>query len=109
MTDTDRKPRAHSMGKGIQPARSVKGELITTGGSPALLDNLPPILSGRATPAVAKKVRQFYLSVAEIFERWVAATISSSFFSVAPSSSLRLRVRSSANRGLRHTISRSPG
>ena len=32
---------------------------------------LPPILVGRATPAVEAQVRSFYLSVAEIFERWV--------------------------------------
>src|SRR4051812_13278920 len=33
---------------------------------------LPPILLGRATPAVARQVEDFYNSVAEIFERWVA-------------------------------------
>ena len=32
---------------------------------------LPPILVGRVTPAVEAQVRSFYLSVAEIFERWV--------------------------------------
>ena len=32
---------------------------------------LPPILVGRYTPAVETQVKQFYLSVAEIFERWV--------------------------------------
>ena len=32
---------------------------------------LPPILVGRATPAVAAQVRDFYESVAAIFERWV--------------------------------------
>ena len=32
---------------------------------------LPPILVGRHTPAVEAQVRSFYLSVAEIFERWV--------------------------------------
>jgi len=32
---------------------------------------LPPILVGRATPAVAAQVGSFYGSVAEIFERWV--------------------------------------
>src|SRR5512135_2640283 len=32
---------------------------------------LPPILAGRATPAVEAQVRSFYISVAEIFERWV--------------------------------------
>src|SRR4051812_24237619 len=33
---------------------------------------LPPILLGRATPEVARQVENFYNSVAEIFERWVA-------------------------------------
>jgi hypothetical protein len=33
---------------------------------------VPPILLGRHTPAIEVKVRQFYLSVAEIFERWVS-------------------------------------
>ena len=32
---------------------------------------LPPILVGRVTPAVEAQVRSFYLSVADIFERWV--------------------------------------
>ena len=32
---------------------------------------LLPILVGRATPAVAAQVRDFYESVAAIFERWV--------------------------------------
>src|SRR5690606_6276023 len=32
---------------------------------------LPPVLLGRATPAVDRQVRSFYASVAEIFERWV--------------------------------------
>lgn len=34
-------------------------------------DSLPPILAGRFTPAVAERVRQFYFSVASIFESWV--------------------------------------
>jgi len=32
---------------------------------------LPPILAGRQTSAVEAQVRNFYLSVGEIFERWV--------------------------------------
>ena len=32
---------------------------------------LPPILAGRHTPAVEAQVGSFYVSVAEIFERWV--------------------------------------
>lgn len=32
---------------------------------------LPPVLAGRATPAVEAQVRGFYNAVAEIFERWV--------------------------------------
>ena len=33
--------------------------------------DLPPILVGRHTPAVEAQVRNFYDSVAQIFERWV--------------------------------------
>ena len=33
---------------------------------------LPPVLLGRATPAVERQVGSFYASVAEVFERWVA-------------------------------------
>ena len=33
---------------------------------------LPPIIAGRHTAAVEGQVRSFYLSVAEIFDRWVA-------------------------------------
>ncbi len=32
---------------------------------------LPPILSGNSTPAIRKRVGQFYISVASIFESWV--------------------------------------
>src|SRR4051812_25134713 len=32
---------------------------------------LPPVLLGRHTPAVEAQVRNFYESVAQIFERWV--------------------------------------
>ncbi len=32
---------------------------------------LPPILQGHATPAIGARVQSFYLSVADIFERWV--------------------------------------
>src|ERR1700736_3709280 len=35
-------------------------------------ESLPPILAGRATPAVREHVHQFYLSIAEIFEAWIA-------------------------------------
>ena len=34
--------------------------------------SLPPILAGRATPDVKARVREFYSSVAGIFESWVA-------------------------------------
>src|SRR5919107_996316 len=33
---------------------------------------LPPVLLGRATPAVERQVGSYYASVAEVFERWVA-------------------------------------
>src|SRR5437016_6220712 len=40
----------------------------------ALTDDqsLPPILPGSATPATRRRVEQFYTSVAEIFESWIA-------------------------------------
>src|ERR1700722_18998956 len=34
--------------------------------------SLPPIFAGRATPEVQKRVAQFYVSIATIFEGWVA-------------------------------------
>lgn len=33
--------------------------------------NVPPILAGSFTPQVGHRVKNFYLSIAEIFERWV--------------------------------------
>lgn len=33
---------------------------------------IPPILIGNATPAVVARVRDFYLGVEEMFERWIA-------------------------------------
>lgn len=46
----------------------TKGELVlATDAEP----ELPPILVGRATPAVEAQVGSFYGSVADIFERWV--------------------------------------
>ena len=44
-----------------------------------------------------------------LFARPTAVTIASSFFSVASSNRVRFCLRSSARRGLRHTIRRSPG
>jgi hypothetical protein len=45
-----------------------KAELVTIeDGRP----ELPPVLLGRATPAVEAQVRGFYNAVADIFERWV--------------------------------------
>ena len=44
-----------------------------------------------------------------LFSRRVAAAMGSRSFSVAASSSWRLRCRSAASSGLRHTMSRSPG
>jgi site-specific recombinase XerD len=35
-------------------------------------ENLPPVMVGAETPAVRKRVEQFYQSVAEIFEAWIA-------------------------------------
>ena len=42
-----------------------------TDGTAAVVRQLPPILAGRATPDVQRQVERFYLSVAEMFERWV--------------------------------------
>ena len=53
-----------------------KGTLVPAGSTdlldPSTLDRLPPILLKHGTPAVQQKVSQFYLSIASIFERWVA-------------------------------------
>ena len=46
----------------------TKTELVPVN---AMRAELPPILAGRHTPAVEAQVRSFYISVAEIFERWV--------------------------------------
>jgi integrase/recombinase XerC len=32
---------------------------------------MPPVLAGHATPQIAERVERFYVSIAEIFERWV--------------------------------------
>ena len=46
----------------------TKTELVPVSDTRA---ELPPILAGRHTPAVEAQVRSFYLSVGDIFERWV--------------------------------------
>jgi site-specific recombinase XerD len=52
-----------------------KTELVTIDDTTAIGDGrpelLPPVLLGRATPAVEAQVRGFYNAVADIFERWV--------------------------------------
>jgi hypothetical protein len=52
-----------------------KGTLVPAGSTdlldPRTLDRLPPILLKHGTLAVQQKVSQFYLSIANIFERWV--------------------------------------
>jgi hypothetical protein len=42
--------------------------------NPVALPNsaLPPILAGHATRYVRQRVRQFYSSIATVFESWVA-------------------------------------
>ena len=35
-------------------------------------DELPPVLLGNSTPPVERRVRSFYDSIADLFERWVA-------------------------------------
>jgi site-specific recombinase XerD len=39
--------------------------------APEVAVELPTIQAGHSTPAVAEKVRRFYVSIAEIFEAWV--------------------------------------
>src|SRR5271157_3395715 len=46
----------------------TKTELVPVSDAKA---ELPPILAGRHTAAVEAQVRSFYLSVGDIFERWV--------------------------------------
>ncbi len=49
------------------PEGDMSGELV-----PVVREELlPPILAGHQTPQVRERVGRFYLSVAEIFERWV--------------------------------------
>ena len=49
----------------------TKTELVPLADARAEM-GLPPVLLGRATPAVERQVGSFYASVAEVFERWVA-------------------------------------
>ena len=39
--------------------------------APEVASELPAILAGHSTPAIAEKVRNFYISIADIFEAWV--------------------------------------
>jgi site-specific recombinase XerD len=52
---------------------AMRNETTTTELVPVMASSrdLPPILVGRHTPAVEAQVRNFYDSVAQIFERWV--------------------------------------
>jgi len=53
-------------------AMTLSPTLPTTSGEASLEESeLPAILAGHSTPAIAEKVRQFYFSVADIFELWV--------------------------------------
>lgn len=52
----------------VGPAGQLVGQVDATAVDPGML---PPVLSGNRTPAVEVKVRGFYLSIAELFERWV--------------------------------------
>jgi len=53
--------------------------------------------------------RDLVLAARGFLARSTRAAMAASFFSVASSSSPRLRARSSASSGLRQTIRRSPG
>src|SRR4051812_2778151 len=59
------------MSKGLTERPSGPGLPAIIAGDGAVPE-LPPILLGRATPTVERQVENFYNSVAEIFERWVA-------------------------------------
>ena len=45
---------------------------IVTSDTEARAPELPPVVAGHESPAVARKVEGFYLSVAAMFEAWVA-------------------------------------
>ena len=53
---------------GVMDGEKAKTELVPVSETRA---ELPPILAGRHTAAVEAQVRSFYLSVGDIFERWV--------------------------------------
>jgi hypothetical protein len=54
----------------------VKETVETSGGlivlTERLIRELPPILTGSTTGRIEERVEQFFLSVAQIFEAWVA-------------------------------------
>jgi site-specific recombinase XerD len=56
--------------KGVQEATGSSGELIVL--TEYLARELPPILTGSTPGRVEERVGQFFLSVAQIFEAWVA-------------------------------------
>jgi len=60
-------PAATSEEMVLSPTLPAEGALEES----ATASDLPAILAGHATPAVAEKVHKFYLSVADIFEMWV--------------------------------------
>ena len=51
--------------------RGLKKHDLAAGSKPRNSELMPPALAGRLTPAAAEQIHQFYLSVADIFERWV--------------------------------------
>ncbi len=62
------------MAKGESKTVVMEGPASGAALVPADLDRLqlPPIVAGHSSPAVVQKVEHFYLSVAEMFEAWVA-------------------------------------
>ena len=70
-----KRPRDTGSGGALVPSRSALGtpEVLegNRGGGTA---TLPPVLLGHGTPAVARAVETFYLSVDAMFDAWIART-----------------------------------
>ena len=56
--------------EGVRETIETSGELIVL--TDRIIRDLPPILAGTAPDQIEERVEQFFLSVARIFEAWVA-------------------------------------
>lgn len=72
MLDKDRTPHRQNNHDAMESNPFVSREIVTHDSPAPWLDNLPPILAGQSTSAMEQTVGQFYQSIAEIFERWIA-------------------------------------